>query len=94
MFFFNCFADFTTRKNFIKFSKKTVEHWCLFRNKWYQMVIIHTVRSFSYTTKNSVDTNLNTDAFLYSLKNQKTKGFLIFSGGIERNWWHDMRKRN
>ena len=30
------------------------------------------------------------DLFLYPRKHQKTRGFLMFSGGIERDQWHGM----
>ena len=38
--------------------------------------------------------NLNpfhaTDLFRYPLKTSENKGFLMFSGGIERDQWHEM----
>ena len=29
-------------------------------------------------------------SFYFSLKNKKTSGFLVFSGGTERNQWHEI----
>ena len=41
---------------------------------------------------NSVDSLHAIDSFYSPGKHQKTSGFLMFSGGIEKDQWHEMGK--
>ena len=78
-----CLVLFTAYLLFITYFEQAIAN-CEITNRYEYWLWYKTVRKILI---NPFDA---TDLFLYPLKRQKTRSFLMFSGGIERDQWYDM----